>query len=59
VRTERTDEACEPQESADSSLGRHGLKLTSLRWPIAGHMCANMFGLSVPVLLNIHVPYEG
>jgi uncharacterized protein len=30
----------------------------SLRWPIAGHMCANLFGLSVPVLLNIHVPYE-
>lgn len=29
----------------------------SLRWPIAGHMCANVFGLSVPVLLNIHVPY--
>lgn len=29
----------------------------SLRWPIAGHMCANLFGLSVPVLLNIHVPY--
>jgi uncharacterized protein len=31
----------------------------SLRWAIAGHMCANLFGLSVPVLLNIHVPYEG
>jgi hypothetical protein len=30
----------------------------SLRWPIAGHMCANLFGLSVPVLLNIHLPYE-
>jgi uncharacterized protein len=29
----------------------------SLRWPIAGHMCANVFGLSVPVLLNIHLPY--
>jgi membrane protease YdiL (CAAX protease family) len=29
----------------------------SLRWPIAGHMCANLFGLSVPVLLNLHVPY--
>jgi uncharacterized protein len=29
----------------------------SLRWPIAGHMCANLFGLSVPVLLNIHLPY--
>jgi len=29
----------------------------SLRWPIAGHMCSNVLGLSVPVLLNIHVPY--
>lgn len=29
----------------------------SLRWPIAGHMCANLFGLAVPVLLNMHVPY--
>lgn len=29
----------------------------SLRWPIAGHMCANIFGLSVPVLLNIHAPH--
>jgi len=28
----------------------------SLRWPVAGHMCADLFGLSVPVLLNIHVP---
>lgn len=29
----------------------------SLRWPIAGHMCANLFGLAAPVLLNIHLPY--
>ena len=29
----------------------------SLRWPIAGHMCANFFGLSVPVLLNMHAPH--
>ncbi len=29
----------------------------SLRWPIAGHMCANAFGLAVPVMLNIHRPY--
>jgi uncharacterized protein len=29
----------------------------SLRWTIAGHMCANAFGLSVPVLLNLHLPY--
>jgi uncharacterized protein len=29
----------------------------SLRWPIAGHACAILFGLSVPVLLNRHVPY--
>jgi CAAX protease family protein len=28
----------------------------SLRWPVAGHMCADLFGLSVPVLLNLHVP---
>jgi membrane protease YdiL (CAAX protease family) len=28
----------------------------SLRWTIAGHACANLFGLSVPVLLNLHVP---
>jgi uncharacterized protein len=31
----------------------------SLRWPIAGHMCANIFGLSAPVLLNLHAPYDG
>jgi uncharacterized protein len=29
----------------------------SLRWTIAGHMCANAFGLTVPVLLNLHLPY--
>jgi membrane protease YdiL (CAAX protease family) len=29
----------------------------SLRWTIAGHMCANAFGLVVPVLLNLHLPY--
>ena len=29
----------------------------SLRWPIAGHMCANVFGLAVPVMLNLYVPY--
>jgi uncharacterized protein len=28
----------------------------SLRWTIAGHACANLFGLSVPVLLNLHTP---
>jgi membrane protease YdiL (CAAX protease family) len=30
----------------------------SLRWPIAGHMCANAFGLAVPVMLNLYLPYE-
>jgi uncharacterized protein len=29
----------------------------TLRWSIAGHACANLFGMSVPVLLNVHVPY--
>lgn len=28
----------------------------SLRFAIVGHACANLFGLSVPVLLNLHVP---
>ena len=28
----------------------------SLRWTIAGHSLANLLGLSVPVLLNAHVP---
>jgi uncharacterized protein len=28
----------------------------SLRWTVAGHACANLLGLSVPVLLNLHVP---
>jgi membrane protease YdiL (CAAX protease family) len=28
----------------------------SLRWTIVGHTCANLFGLSVPVLLNLYVP---
>jgi len=28
----------------------------SLQWTIAGHACANLFGLSVPVLLNLHTP---
>ena len=28
----------------------------SLRWTIVGHSCANLLGLSVPVLLNLHVP---
>jgi membrane protease YdiL (CAAX protease family) len=28
----------------------------SLRWTIVGHACANLLGLSVPVLLNLHVP---
>jgi membrane protease YdiL (CAAX protease family) len=30
----------------------------SLRWSIAGHMCANLFGLAVPVLLNLYLPYD-
>ena len=33
-----------------------GVLSRSLRWTIAGHMCADLFGLSVPVLLNLHVP---
>lgn len=28
----------------------------SLRWTIAGHMAANLLGLAVPVLLNLHDP---
>ena len=28
----------------------------SLIWAIAGHCCANLLGLSVPVLLNLYVP---
>jgi membrane protease YdiL (CAAX protease family) len=28
----------------------------SLRWTIVGHCCANLLGLSVPILLNLHVP---
>ncbi len=28
----------------------------SLRWTIAGHSLSNLLGLSVPVLLNVHVP---
>ncbi len=28
----------------------------SLRWTIAGHMLANLLGLAVPVLLNLHNP---
>jgi hypothetical protein len=28
----------------------------SLRWTIVGHTCANLFGLSVPILLNLHAP---
>jgi uncharacterized protein len=28
----------------------------SLRWTIVGHACANLLGLSVPVLLGLHVP---
>lgn len=28
----------------------------SLRFTIAGHMCANLLGLAVPVMLNLHVP---
>jgi membrane protease YdiL (CAAX protease family) len=28
----------------------------SLRWTIVGHTCANLLGLSVPVLLNLYVP---
>jgi CAAX protease family protein len=28
----------------------------SLRWAIVGHSCANLLGLSVPVLLNLYVP---
>jgi membrane protease YdiL (CAAX protease family) len=28
----------------------------SLRFTIAGHFCANLLGLAVPVLLNLHVP---
>ena len=28
----------------------------SLRWTIAGHSLSNLLGLSVPVLLNAHVP---
>lgn len=28
----------------------------SLRWTIVGHGCANLFGLSVPILLNLYVP---
>jgi len=28
----------------------------SLRWAVVGHGCADLLGLSVPVLLNIYVP---
>jgi hypothetical protein len=28
----------------------------SLRWTIAGHALANLLGLSVPMLLNLHIP---
>ncbi len=28
----------------------------SLRWTVAGHAAANLLGLSVPVLLNLHSP---
>ena len=28
----------------------------SLRWAIVGHTCANLFGLALPVLLNLHTP---
>ena len=28
----------------------------SLRWTIVGHACANLLGLSVPILLNLQVP---
>ena len=28
----------------------------SLRFTIAGHAAANLLGLSVPVLMNLHVP---
>ena len=28
----------------------------SLRWAIIGHGCADLLGLSVPVLLNLYVP---
>ena len=28
----------------------------SLRWALVGHVAANLLGLSVPVLLNLHIP---
>lgn len=28
----------------------------SLRWTVAGHMLANLLGMAVPVLLNVHNP---
>jgi membrane protease YdiL (CAAX protease family) len=28
----------------------------SLRWTIAGHACANLLGLAVPILMNAYVP---
>ena len=28
----------------------------SLRWPILGHFLANLFSLTVPVLLNLYIP---
>jgi membrane protease YdiL (CAAX protease family) len=28
----------------------------TLRWTVAGHACANLFGLAAPVLLNLHDP---
>ena len=31
-------------------------RTASLRWTVAGHACANLLGLSVPMLLNLHVP---
>ncbi len=31
-------------------------RTTSLRWTIVGHACANLLGLSVPVMLNLYVP---
>jgi hypothetical protein len=30
----------------------------SFRWPIVGHVLANLFSLSVPVFLNLYVPPE-
>jgi membrane protease YdiL (CAAX protease family) len=49
--------------SAVTALGLVGIvwgltywRTGSLRWTIVGHGCANLLGLSVPVMLNVHVP---